>query len=314
MSWEKTFFSDGTQLRTMKKQVSIVWVIVAGSMLLAIAAALIGYAYWQHAEMRRFKERVSLEAERERLEEEYADISQEYNFYEQRNVHFNNDSLSEQLAREKLRVQRLLEELRTNKDFSSSTLDSLQFQLKTLRQSIRFYHSQIDSLSRENQQLQAERNDALDRYRKAAQTADRLQKDNENLHEKVNQAARLEAIDLQIETLNKRGKNTLSCDKVERIKIQFVIARNTLVPHGEKEIYLCIVKPDGQTLVKDRTNIFTHNDQKYYSLRQIMDYTGIAEKMYFSWNVEEYLPVGIYSVEIYADNQLIGSGIFSLKK
>ena len=298
----------------MKKQVSIVWVIVAGSMLLAIAAALIGYAYWQHAEMRRFKERVSLEAERERLEEEYADISQEYNFYEQRNVYFNNDSLSEQLAREKLRVQRLLEELRTNKDFSSSTLDSLQFQLKTLRQSIRFYRSQIDSLSRENQQLQAERNDALDRYRKAAQTADRLQKDNENLHEKVNQAARLEAIDLQIETLNKRGKNTLSCDKVERIKIQFVIARNTLVPHGEKEIYLCIVKPDGQTLVKDRTNIFTHNDQKYYSLRQIMDYTGIAEKMYFSWNVEEYLPVGIYSVEIYADNQLIGSGIFSLKK
>ena len=298
----------------MKKQVSIVWVIVAGSMLLAIAAALIGYAYWQHAEMRRFKERVSLEAERERLEEEYADISQEYNFYEQRNVYFNNDSLSEQLAREKLRVQRLLEELRTNKDFSSSTFDSLQFQLKTLRQSIRFYRSQIDSLSRENQQLQAERNDALDRYRKAAQTADRLQKDNENLHEKVNQAARLEAIDLQIETLNKRGKNTLSCDKVERIKIQFVIARNTLVPHGEKEIYLCIVKPDGQTLVKDRTNIFTHNDQKYYSLRQIMDYTGIAEKMYFSWNVEEYLPVGIYSVEIYADNQLIGSGIFSLKK
>ena len=298
----------------MKKQVSIVWVIVAGAMLLAIAVALIGYAYWQHAEMRRFKERVSLEAERERLEEEYADISQEYNFYEQRNVYFNNDSLSEQLAREKLRVQRLLEELRTNKDFSSSTLDSLQFQLKTLRQSIRFYRSQIDSLSRENQQLQAERNDALDRYRKAAQTADRLQKDNENLHEKVNQAARLEAIDLQIETLNKRGKNTLSCDKVERIKIQFVIARNTLVPHGEKEIYLCIVKPDGQTLVKDRTNIFTHNDQKYYSLRQIMDYTGIAEKMYFSWNVEEYLPVGIYSVEIYADNQLIGSGIFSLKK
>ena len=298
----------------MKKQVSIVWVIVAGSMLLAIAAALIGYAYWQHAEMRRFKERVSLEAERERLEEEYADISQEYNFYEQRNVYFNNDSLSEQLAREKLRVQRLLEELRTNKDFSSSTLDSLQSQLTTLRQSIRFYRSQIDSLSRENQQLQAERNDALDRYRKAAQTADRLQKDNENLHEKVNQAARLEAIDLQIETLNKRGKNTLSCDKVERIKIQFIIARNTLVPHGEKEIYLCIIKPDGQTLVKDRTNIFTHNDQKYYSLRQIMDYTGIAEKMYFSWNVEEYLPVGIYSVEIYADNQLIGSGIFSLKK
>ena len=298
----------------MKKQVSVVWVIVAGSALLAIAAALIGYVYWQRAEMQRFKERVSLEAERERLEEEYADISQEYNFYEQRNVYFNNDSLSEQLAREKLRVQRLLEELRTNKDFNSSTLDTLQSQLTTLRQSIRFYRSQIDSLSRENQQLQAERNDALDRYRKAAQTADRLQKDNENLHEKVNQAARLEAIDLQIETLNKRGKNTLSCDKVDRIKIQFIIARNTLVPHGEKEIYLCIIKPDGQTLVKDRTNIFTHNDQKYYSLRQIMDYTGIAEKMYFSWNVEEYLHSGIYSIEIYADNQLIGSGIFSLKK
>lgn len=35
--------------------------------------------------------------------------------------------------------------------------------------------------------------------------------------------------------------------------------------------------------------------------------------MYFSWNVEEYLPQGLYQINIYADSLLIGNRSFSLE-
>lgn len=34
--------------------------------------------------------------------------------------------------------------------------------------------------------------------------------------------------------------------------------------------------------------------------------------MYFTWQVEEYLPSGLYRIDIFADNQLIGAESFSL--
>ena len=82
---------------------------------------------------------------------------------------------------------------------------------------------------------------------------------------------------------------------------------------SEKKIYVCNLKPDGSTLVKDRSNTFTLDGKEcYYSLQQIIDYTGNNEKMYFNWKVEEYLTAGRYDVIIYADTQLIGSQPFEL--
>ena len=136
----------------MRKQVSIIWFIIS-AILIVLTGALIGYVYWQRNEMKAYKEQVLLEAERERLEEEYAAISQEYSHYEGHKAWLSNDSLVQQLDREKQRVQRLLEELRTRKDFNTATIDSLQSELKTLRNRIRIYQAKIDSLSQENKLL-----------------------------------------------------------------------------------------------------------------------------------------------------------------
>ena len=200
-----------------------------------------------------------------------------------------------------------------DKNIDAITIDSLQEVLHDLRSNIKTYQAAIDSLNRENRQLQAEKNDALQRYRKASDEASKLQKDNHELNEKVSQASRLEAIDIDIQPLNKRGRKTGDKDKVSRLRINFAIARNIMAATGEKKIYVCIVKPDGSTLVKDRSNTFTLDGKEcYYSLQQIIDYTGNNEKMYFNWKVEEYLTAGRYDVIIYADTQLIGSQPFEL--
>lgn len=297
----------------MKKQVSIIWLIIS-AVLVILIAALLTYVYRQRSEINNFKEQVNIEKEREKLEEEYTAIFREYRQYESNRIRFNNDSLIWQLDREKARVKRLLEEIRNRKDIDALTIDSLHEELKSLRNSIKIYQSAIDSLGRENKLLKAEKDDALLRYRKATQEASQLQKDKDELSEKVSQAKRLEAIDIEIATLNRRGRKTDDKDKVSRLKINFVIARNTMAPTGEKRIYVCIKKPDGSTLVKDRSNTFSIDGREhYFSLQQIIDYTGDSEKMYFSWNVEEYLPQGLYQINIYADSLLIGNQSFSLE-
>lgn len=228
----------------MKKQVSIIWLIIS-AVLIILTAALLTYVYWQRSEMKNFKEQVNIEKERAKLEEEYSAIFDEYRQYERNPVWFRNDSLIMKLDREKARVQRLLEELRNRKNIDAITIDSLQEVLLDLRSNIKVYQAAIDSLNRQNQQLQAEKDDALQRYRKVSNEASKLQKDNDELNEKVSQASRLEAIDIDIQALNKRGRKTNDKDKVTRLKINFAIARNTMATTGEKRIYVCIKKPDG---------------------------------------------------------------------
>ncbi len=298
----------------MNKQVSNIWVILS-AVLLILIGLLIGYVYWQRNEMKEFKEQVQLEAERERLEEEYTAISQEYNLYNNRKAWLNNDSLIQQLDNEKFRVQHLLQELRTRKSFNARTIDSMQTELKTLQGNIRAYQSIIDSLSKENRLLQAEKDAALNRYKEVTQTATKLQLDNLAMSIKIEQAAQLNISNLQITTLNKRGRKSNDNDKIERIKINFIIDRNIITVQGDKDIYVCIKKPDGLTLVKDRTNSFIYKDtEKYYSMHQIIDYTGNEEKLYFQWKVEEYMPAGEYIVEIYTDTQLIKTETFILEE
>lgn len=296
----------------MKKQVSIIWLIISAILVIFIVA-LLTYVYRQHSEIKNFKEQVYIEKEREKLEEEYTAIFQEYRQYESNRIRFSNDSLIWRLDREKARVKRLLEELRNRKNIDALTIDSLQEELKNLRSNIKIYQSAIDSLDRENKLLKAEKDDALLRYQKVSQEASQLQKDNHELNEKVSLAARLDASDIEIWTLNKRGRKTNDKDKVARLKINFVIGRNAMASHGEKKVYVCIKKPDGSTLVKDRSNTFSVDGRECdFSLQQIIDYTGNSEKMYFTWNVEEYLPQGVYQVNIYADSLLLGGQTFTL--
>ena len=51
----------------MKKQVSIIWLIIS-AVLIILTGALLAYVYWQRSEMRNFKEHINIENEREKLE------------------------------------------------------------------------------------------------------------------------------------------------------------------------------------------------------------------------------------------------------
>ena len=161
---------------------------------------------------------------------------------------FNNDSLIEKLDAEKVKVQRLLEELRTVKNTSSARIEELKRELTTLRGIMRHYVMQIDSLNAANKQLREENAKVTRRYREVAQTASQLKQEREELTEKVTLAAKLDAVGIVVTPIDSRGKTAKKIKKTDKIKITFSIAKNVTAEVGEKYIYARIVNPDGDVL------------------------------------------------------------------
>ncbi len=297
-----------------------VWAIVV-----ALSLALVGTGVWiflQQKEMNEFKEQVEiekqqaeLEQQRNELEQGYSELLTQYEF-EGKRMTFNNDSLLEKLDAEKIKVQRLLEELQTVKSTNAARIAELRKELTTLKGVMRHYVAQIDSLNKANQRLREENAQVTRRYKEVSETANQLKQEHEALTEKVTLAAKLDAVGVTATPLTSRGKVAKRIKKTEKIKIAFTISKNVTAEVGEKYIYVRIVKPDGDVLVKDRADLFPFEGQEInYSCRKLIEFTGDEIRdVALYWDVEEFLYPGDYRVEIFADNYLIGSGVFALKE
>ena len=291
-----------------------IWIFVSVG-LMAILGVAIYLIISQHNEMNDFKTQIAIEEERRALEAEYANLAFEYDQFEGSKMYINNDTLIKQLENEKLKVQRLLEELRTTKASNAQRINELKKELSTLRSVMKGYLIQIDSLNSLNQKLEKENKIVNTKYQEAAKTASLLQKDKEELTHQVTLASKLDAVAISVKTLNKREKETSKIDRIENIQINFLIAKNITAKPGERYVYIRIVKPDNDVLVKNMVNVFSYEDSEInYSMRKLIAYDSEETAVDMYWKVEEFLTPGTYKVEIFADGDLIGKKSFSLTK
>lgn len=291
-----------------------IWIFVSVG-LMAILGVAIYLIISQHNEMNDFKTQIAIEEERRALEAEYANLAFEYDQFEGSKMYINNDTLIKQLENEKLKVQRLLEELRTTKASNAQRINELKKELSTLRSVMKGYLIQIDSLNSLNQKLEKENKIVNTKYQEAAKAASLLQKDKEELTHQVTLASKLDAVAISVKTLNKREKETSKIDRIENIQINFLIAKNITAKPGERYVYIRIVKPDNDVLVKNMDNVFSYEDSEInYSMRKLIAYDSEETAVDMYWKVEEFLTPGTYKVEIFADGDLIGKKSFSLTK
>ena len=294
------------------KNNKLIWGLIA-----FLAVALIGTGiliYRQNREMADFKEQVEIDKQRDELEKEYAELADQYALYEGQKMILNNDSLIAQLEAEQVKVQRLYEELKSVKNTSSARIAELKKELETLRGIMRTYVAQIDSLNKANKQLREENETVRRKYNEVSQTAGELRREREELTEKVTRASKLDAVNVQILPLNKRGKKAKKIKDTTKLQITFSIAKNVTAEVGEKYLYARITKPDGDVLVKSGSDVFPFEGSEIpYSCRKLIEYTGEEmNDVTMFWAVEEFLYPGAYEVEIFADNFVIGRGSFSL--
>ena len=132
----------------MKKSVVYTIIIV----LVVLLVTLGGLAYYQYSQMNELVEQ--MEIEKSELQEEYEDLAIQFDGYQ--NLDIKNDSLQDLLSREQQRVQDLLEELRQTKVTSARRIAELKKELATVREVMKDYVRQVDSLNATNARLTQE--------------------------------------------------------------------------------------------------------------------------------------------------------------
>lgn len=282
--------------------IALIVVLAAG---LVIVSFLLFRSHTANQEMQQL-----FDVEKEEMENEYSNFA---NQYDELQIKINNDSLYQKLEEEKLKTQRLLEELRQVKSSDAAEIMRLRKELKTVRAVMRTYIIQIDSLNRINQQLTTENQNVKQKYNEATRQISNLAEEKKSLNEKVTLASQLDATHITVTPTNKRGKKTSSIKKITRLDIGFTIVKNITAQTGQRTIYVRITKPNREVLTKSASNTFPYeNRQITYSCKKYIEYTGEEQNVTVYWQVEEFLQAGTYRVDIFADGNLIGSQSFEL--
>lgn len=289
-----------------KKHITIA--VVVGVILCAGLGILI-YTLWQE---KAEKEELLMLAEMDKreMENEYASFAKQYS---EMKTQINNDSLIAQLDKEQQRTEALLEELRQVKATDAAEIRRLKKELATLRQILRSYVHEIDSLNRVNEQLRSENQQVKAQYTQATQTISSLSTEKETLSEKVAIASQLDATGITMVGQNKRGKKARKIKDVKQFVVSFVISRNITAQAGNRSIYVRITKPNNEVLTNGGTFAYENKTLEYSAKRDI-EYTGEATKVTMYWDVNEFLSKGTYRVAIFADGHNIGNASFNYEK
>ena len=246
------------------------------------------------------------ELDKQEMENDYERLSLQYS---EMMTQINNDSIIAQLTQEQMRTQQLLQELRNVKASDAREIARLKKELATVREVLRSYIRQVDSLNQVNMSLMAENDRVKDALAQSNQANEGLRQEKQNLTEKVAIAAQLDATGIQMQLLNKRQKTAKKIKDCKTIQVNFTISRNVTAENGNRTLYVRIQTPAGQVLTAG--SFPYENRQLEYSMKKVVEYAGEEVGVQTFWQVGEYLEAGQYSVSIFADDNMIGSKTFT---
>ncbi len=248
--------------------------------------------------------------DKQEMEKEYQNFAAQYS---EMKTYIRNDSLIEQLTAEQERTQKLLEELRRTHASDAAEITRLKKELATVRAVLRSYVIQIDSLNRLNQNLKIENDSVRSQLAQSHQVNQTLSTEKANLSEKVAIAAQLDATNISLTPLNKRGKTEKYMKHGKTLAVSFTITKNVTASNGVRTVYVRLTTPEGEVL--DGGGTFDYaGKQLAWSMKKSIEYTGEETSLTLYWTVGEYLGGGQYNVSIFCDGQAIGSRNFTFNK
>ena len=223
----------------------------------------------------------------------------------------NNDTLQAGLEKEKERIVKLLQINASN----AQLIKTYRSEITTMREIMKSYIVQIDSLDKRNKILSAENTEIRQQMRQVRNANSELSKAREQLSDKVELASIIQAKDIKAVALNKNRKETNRIGLMNNIRVCFTLRENPIAKAGEKEVFMRILRPDSLVITTSPNNIFTYNrNQMIYSAKRAVDYINQDLEMCIFMNNTGDFIVGTYSVELYLENNIIGRTTFILPR
>jgi hypothetical protein len=249
------------------------------------------------------------ELDKQEMENEYERFALQYS---EMKTQINNDSIVEQLTQEQMKTQKLLEELKKVKADDAREITRLKKELATVREVLRSYIIQVDSLNRLNESLKQENSRVNAVLQERNSQIAGLSNEKASLSEKVAIAAQLDATNISLSLLNKRDKPTKKLKDTRKMQVNFTITKNVTASNGNRTIYVRIQNPGGNTLSGGGSFAYENRNLEY-SMKKTIEYTGEEVSIATFWNVSQMLEGGQYRVSIFADGNMIGSRTFNFE-
>ncbi len=212
-----------------------------------------------------------------------------------------------------------IEKLLKDKKVSSRALEKAREELDVLRYYVQKYQKQIDSLSRENKFLASENRKIKQDLTEQKDKNEGLIMENIKLGNKVAVGARLKADNIYVTGIqNRDGGKTRETNRVRRIdqiKVEFVLAENFVAEKGDKDFFLRILGPDGETIWSETTGggkFEFQGAETPYTSRKRHDFQNTNDKISFFYAKSSEWEKGDYKIEVYAEGFLIGEQKFKL--
>jgi len=281
-------------------------IIIMLSVVLVIVVVIF---FVQHNENKKILQ--ALNVEKESIQTELNTMMTNYD-----SIHTTNETLQVELEGAQTKVKDLLLEVGQVKKVSYDEIARYRQEVTTLRDIMKNYIVQVDSLNRRNEKLMAENVLVKEEFAQSESKNVQLEKEKERLQEKVKMAAQLEAVELVAIGINARGKEAESARRAEQIKISFVLSKNVTAPRGNKMIYVRIQKPNQVLFQKSASDLFEFEDLKIpYSAKREVTYEGNTLPVNIFWDNQgaEFMP-GEYTIDLFADGNNIGTTKLLMKR
>ncbi len=269
-----------------------------------VLAGALAYIWYQKSSLVRdlTMEKDELTAQMIELQNDYASLSSDY------------DLINSQLDSSREEVSQLIERIKRTEATNRTKIRQYERELGTLRSIMRSYITQIDSLNTLNKKLTA---DAAEARREAAESKRRqaeLSKAVEDLTGQVAAGSVIKARGLRMEAYNASDKVTDRSSRVVRLMTTLSLVENDLAPKGPVRVYIRVKGPDGILLTNSTQRTFEVNGEPMIcSASREVDYQGKEVELSIYLNdISEYVK-GIYTVEAYTEQTLLGSAELMLR-
>jgi peptidoglycan hydrolase CwlO-like protein len=227
-----------------------------------------------------------------------------------------NSKLDSALQGDKAAMAKMQGEIRSilaNKNATKAELQKARDMISGLTDKTKAYEARIAELEKENTTLTGE-NKNLTHERDSTVTQNvALKKVGSVLH----------ASNIRMEPIHKKRngkeKETSKAKRVDEFRIKFDIDENRIAESGTKQIYLRIISPDGNIMTNSANGsgmlTTSKGGQLSYSIESDIALTQNqpVKDITVDWNQSGDYNKGTYTIEIYNEGYLVGSGTVTLK-
>jgi cell division protein ZapB len=278
---------------------------------LVVIVAVIGVKFYLDSE----KENEQLQQNLEETYSELDSISTQLDLKIAEIETLGGDITELQLIRKNLEAEK--EDLKKSNNWAANQIQRYKDKVGGYEELLNLQDEKIKKLEAINKELLSENTNLKSEKNVLNDSISRLKNNREELEDKVEMASRLKAENIKIIAINSRGRERDDKEfkprHIEKIKIQFNLAENNVAQPEGKEIILRVINPIGNALFDLATgsgSFMINGKEMFYTAKQEILFDNTQQELSFIYDRGEEYEEGVYQLELYADDYIIGKEKF----